>query len=319
MQRLVTPPTTGEAVPIAEVVPAEGGTGFTNAWASQVLGTIRAELAATGHSPETWWDGMVDPVWLGRRFRNGIHDVLLRKLQAGEAALRQNPTYASLSDAELGRALGIREGHGGARTGRASMHSFGLATDIEYTASPWILGNPGAPVSNEAMRQACNRAALVLGGRVIDTAPPFLSNLSRGTTAAAYDALRTLDREFVAYLGLAGNVTGMRIHVDRNSAVAGVVRSGESVDTAAARWAEQARIDLDRMRLPGSNFHPRDPLRGFMSMSRDLVIALRDSGRLAWGAIDFGAESGDIMHFDARPDGVGRVVLAGIRAARRSQ
>lgn len=320
VQRLVTPPATGEAVPVAEVVPTEGGTGFTNPWASEILGTIRTELAATGHTPETWWDGMVDPVWLGRRFRNGIHEVLLRKLQAGEAALRRQPAYASLSDADLGRALGIREAHGGARTGRSSMHSFGLATDIEYTASPWILGNPGSPISNEAMRQACNRAALVVGGRVIDTAPPFLSNLARGTTAAAYDALRALDREFVAYLGLAGNAVGMRVHVDRNGSVPGVVRSGESPDAAATRWAEQARVDLDRMRLDGSNFSPRrDPLRGFMSMNRDLVIALRDSGRLAWGAIDFGAESGDIMHFDARPDGVGRVVLAGIRAARRSR
>jgi subtilisin family serine protease len=323
VQRLVAPPAAGEAVPVAEVVPTEGGTGFTNAWATEVLGTIRTQLSATGHTPETWWDGMVDPVWLGRRFRNGIHEVLLRKLRAGEAALRAQPAYASLSDADLGRALGIREAHGGARPGRSSMHSFGLATDIEYTASPWILGNPGSPVSNEAMRQACNRAALVVGGRVIDTAPPFLSNLSRGTTAAAYDALRTLDREFVAYLGLAGNAAAMRVHVERNRSVAGVVQGGESLDAAAARWADQARVDLDRMRLPGSNFASsgsvRDPLRGFMSMNRDLVIALRDSGRLAWGAIDFGAESGDIMHFDARPDGVGRVVLAGIRAARRSR
>lgn len=323
VQRLVTPPTTGEAVPIAEVVPAEGGTGFTNPWASQVLGTIRSELSATGHAPETWWDGMVDPIWLGRRFRNGIHEVLLHKLQAGEAALRQNPAYASLSDAELGRALGITRAYGGARPRRASMHSFGLATDIEYSANPWILGNPGSPVSNEAMRQACNRAALVVGGRVIDTAPPFLSNLARGTTATAYDALRRLDRELVAYLGLAGDVAGMRAHVARHSAVVGVVQAGETVDGAATRWAEQARVDLDRMRLPGSNFSTdndvRNPLNGFLSLNRDLVIALRDSGRLAWGAIDFGRESGDIMHFDARPDGVGRVVLAGIRAARRSQ
>ncbi|GHE16252.1 hypothetical protein GCM10011376_08620 [Nocardioides flavus (ex Wang et al. 2016)] len=323
VQRLVTPSTLAEDVPVTPPPPVEGGTGFANEWATGVLGTVRAELAPTGHTPERWWDGMVDPVWLGRRFRNGIHEVLLAKLRAAEAALRRQPAYATLSDAELGRALGIREAHGGARPGRASMHSFGLATDIEYTASPWILGNPGAPVSNEAMRQACNRAALVVGGRVVDTAPPFLSRLSRGTTAAAYDTLRTLDRELVAYLGLAGDVAGMRAHVDRNRAVAGVVREGEPPDAAAARWAGQARVDLDRLRLPGSNFasgdRVRDPLKGFMSMNRDLVIALRDSGRLAWGAIDFGAESGDIMHFDARPDGVGRVVLAGIRASRRAQ
>jgi hypothetical protein len=291
---------------------------FRNEWASEVLGSIRSKLAATGHSPETWWDGMVAPVWLGRRFRNGIHEVLLRKLQAAEAHLRRLPAYASLSDAELGRALGLREDIGGARTGRSSMHSFGLAVDVEYTANPWILGNPAAPISNKSTRQACNRAALLVGGRVIDTAPPFLSSLARGGTAAAYDRLRSLHLELVAYLGLAGNPAAARTHVARNAAVAGVMQPGESTDAAAVRWAEQARADLARLRRRGSNFHPRDPLRGFLSLDRDLVIALRDSGRLAWGAIDFGEQSGDIMHFDARPDGVGQVVYAGIRAwARR--
>ncbi len=318
-QRLSTVQPTGEAVPVAEIASAEVGSGFSNDWASKILKTIRTELATSGHAPETWWDGFVDPIWLGRRFRNGIHDVLMARLLAAETALRRQPAYASLSDAELGRALGISQRIGGARSGRSSMHSFGLAVDIEYSASPWILGNPGSPVSNESTRQAFNRAALLIGGRVIDTAPPFLSDLANGTTATAYDTLRTLDREFVGYLGLAANAATALPHVERNRAVVGVVQSGESLDLAATRWAGQARIDLNRMRLRGSNFHPRNPLNGFMSLNRDLVISLRDSGGLAWGAIDFGRESGDIMHFDARPDAVGRVILAGIRAARRTQ
>jgi len=42
---------------------------------------------------------------------------------------------------------------------------------------------------------------------------------------------------------------------------------------------------------------------------RDLVIALRDQAGLAWGAVDFGTrESGDVMHFDARRDGIGRTL-----------
>lgn len=320
VQRLLAPPAAGEAVvPVAEVELAEGGNGFRNDWASGILTNIRTEMAPTGWTPENWWDAMVEPVWLGRRFHNGIHQVLHDKLRTAEAHLRRDPAYARLSDAELGRAVGLTENIGGARPGRSSMHSFGLAADIQYNASPWILSNPDAPISNEAMRQACNRASLLVGGRVIDVRPPFLQNLAHGGTAAAYDALRRLDREFVAYLGLAGQVDAARVHVQRHSGVTGVLQPGETVDAAATRWAEQARIDLDRMRLRGSNFHPRrDPLRGFMSMNRDLVIALRDGANLAWGAIDFGAQSGDIMHFDARRDGAGRIVLAGIVAARRS-
>jgi hypothetical protein len=174
------------------------------------------------------------------------------------------------------------------------------------------------------MRQVCNRAARLVGGRVIDTGPPFLSLLSQhaGGTAAAYDALQALNREFVTYLGLASNVEAARAHVQRHAAITGVVTAGENNDAAAGRWAAQAQKDLNWMRLPRSNFGrtpplpPRDPMRGFLSLNRDFVIALRDGGGLAWGAIDFGKESGDIMHFDARHDDVGRVVLAGIRATR---
>jgi hypothetical protein len=36
-----------------------------------------------------------------------------------------------------------------------------------------------------------------------------------------------------------------------------------------------------------------------MNLHKELVLALVDAG-LSWGAIDFGAESGDIMHFDTR-------------------
>jgi len=40
---------------------------------------------------------------------------------------------------------------------------------------------------------------------------------------------------------------------------------------------------------------------GFLNLPRELVVALRDKGYLAWGAMDFGArDSGDVMHFDAR-------------------
>jgi hypothetical protein len=40
----------------------------------------------------------------------------------------------------------------------------------------------------------------------------------------------------------------------------------------------------------------RAPELGFMNLRKDLVQALTDAG-LRWGAVDFGAQSGDVMHF----------------------
>ena len=48
---------------------------------------------------------------------------------------------------------------------------------------------------------------------------------------------------------------------------------------------------------PGST---RNPTRGLMYLTRDLVTAMCDVGDFRWGGSDFGAEeSGDTMHFDA--------------------
>ena len=56
-------------------------------------------------------------------------------------------------------------------------------------------------------------------------------------------------------------------------------------------------------------FDDRDPLNGFLNRHRDLVFALRQIALLAWGAIDFGpSASGDVMHFDLRTLGAGRVI-----------
>jgi hypothetical protein len=49
----------------------------------------------------------------------------------------------------------------------------------------------------------------------------------------------------------------------------------------------------------GSSYPGRSPLKGFLTLRKDVVLALIDAG-LRWGALDFGRTSGDIMHFDSR-------------------
>lgn len=310
----------------------------SNAAAQRRLNRVDADLAPE-FTAATWWEGMVNPAWLGQRFRNGIHLVLARKLRQAEGILLAQRRYAGLSGVALGAAVGIAEGHKGARptSTTASMHTFGLAVDIEYQANPWIVGqhvdsdasgpSPAGLVTqaaNARMTSTINRAALLVDGATVNVTAAYLSRLARGSAGDAWDDLHRLHTAFVSYLGIAGDVTAARQLVDARQAVAGVRQPGEAPDAAARRWAAQASSDLAALRagavtrknargndisVARSNFTGRDPRRGFLSLSRDLVVALRDDAGLAWGAVDFGAtESGDIMHFDCRRDGVGRIL-----------
>lgn len=67
--------------------------------------------------------------------------------------------------------------------------------------------------------------------------------------------------------------------------------------------------DFKNPRAAGRPFHPtsgaqKDPGSGFLTIPREVVLGL---GRIVprWGAIDFGPQSGDIMHFDDRM-GIGK-------------
>ncbi len=56
-------------------------------------------------------------------------------------------------------------------------------------------------------------------------------------------------------------------------------------------------------------FYYGTPLNGFLNLHADLVYSLRQIAGLAWGAVDFGPRaSGDIMHFDLRTIGVGKLL-----------
>jgi hypothetical protein len=65
-----------------------------------------------------------------------------------------------------------------------------------------------------------------------------------------------------------------------------------------------------------ATFSKRDPLQGFLNLHPDLVFALREKAGLAWGAVDFGPLAcGDIMHFDLRTLGAGKIIGEQINAA----
>jgi hypothetical protein len=285
-----------------------------------------AGLTSNEFTADTWFDHMVNPSFLGWRFLTGgtprgAHLSFMRKLRIAERALLAQSKFSGKTPVELGKALGFNatsEEHKGARptVTSASMHTYGLAVDIKYTGNPWVRGAD--------FLAALKRSALLMSGVRITqtTSQRFLHDLGADatrTTAAIFDILAQRNRDFRDYLALSANAAGLTAVLQRRRAegTVGVFAAAtESIADAAQRWRTDIQNDLRNMRAKASPFRSgttRDPLLGFLTLDRDLVIALRDTACLAWGAVDIGSGadgSGDMMHFDDRVCGIGRA-LAG--------
>jgi hypothetical protein len=225
-------------------------------------------------------------------------------------------------DAKLG------DRHRGARPGGdgSSMHLPGLAIDLGYRANPWV--------GSLSFKEVAGRAATLVGGTITRAsgareraAKDFgeladahglgrkaLHTLAQGTltTGQIYDALAQWNAWLERYLEIGTSDADLQSAITARQAdgTAGVMR-GTDVPKTIAFWKRQIKADLKSLRRNSfsADGTPRDPHRGFLSLHRDLVIALRDHACLAWGAVDLGKGergSGDMMHFDCRLDGLGR-------------
>ncbi|MER9255370.1 hypothetical protein NKI59_26920 [Mesorhizobium sp. M0598] len=282
-----------------------------NAVDRKLVGVADNPAAPATLNAANWFRHITASAFLGQTFRNGIHAVLLRRLRSAERHLLGLSAYRGLTPVKLGLAVGIGEFHRGSRPTATthSMHTFGLATDLNYSGNPWIEGGD--------IVRVLQRARLLVSGQMLDnystTAGLLHAKLANRPTAEIYDTLWGFDREFRSYLALRDDADELRhlLEGHRQSGTPGIFNAGETTDHAADRWRNTVTADLAGL---GANdgFVDRDPRNGFLNLSRDLVIALRDFGCLAWGASDFGpGASGDIMHFDCRNTGLGRIVNVG--------
>ena len=271
--------------------------------------------AVTGgqYSASSWFSGITDPSVFGLRTKggHGLHVLLVRKLRQAERYLLTLPRFQGMTPVALAAALGLNERHGGMRAAQTdSMHTFGLAVDIEYTANPWP--------HQRASWQAMTRAATLVSGVSLqqDSAPAYFSSLAANpalSTGQIWDELHQRHTELTGYFRLGQDPAGLKTAMLAGQArgAASLTHPGESVDEAVTRWQSQIAEDRRALSATDGDFAGRDPGKGFLTHDRDLVIALRDHGCLAWGATDQGPRprgSGDMMHFDARIDGAGRVL-----------
>ena len=269
---------------------------------------ITGKIGNTVIDHSNWFDFIVNPSIVGWTTDKdpGIHYELAKKLRFAENLLLAMPAFKNLSPAELGQALGITEVHKGYRRTKTndSQHNFGLGIDISYDPNPWIRGSKVLEVIKDA--------SLLHGRSVPDFAgagyaQKYLFSLSsKYSTDQIHDILRQHHEDFVNYLSYANNLTKIKELLSR-SASAGLVKDRESLDAAAARWQRKIKAHLADMKgdltFLRNNGTRRNPLNGFLSHKKELVVALRDKACLAWGAVDLGegvGASGDVMHFDMR-------------------
>jgi hypothetical protein len=236
-----------------------------------------------------WWSSFVNPCFLGWGFVRPIHVYFARKLRKAELWLLSQSRFAGATPVELATLLEIDEKHAGGRSesGSKSIHTLGLGIDVKYKGNPHIGDYRDKPIGAKRFSEVMKRAAAKISRLTLadEKFPQYLNRLGTDTSKATgqiYDELIQRDQDLRKYLALA------EARADLAALTKGVFKG---------------RVD-------------RDPLKGFLNLDRDLVIALRDHACLVWGAVDLGpSSSGDIMHFDCRLDDLGRAVYCGTGGA----
>ncbi len=231
-----------------------------------------------------WYQSIVKPAWLGVKISDGVHILLYRKLKEAETWLAAQPQYAGLSAAKIGAAIGFNADtrFSGARlsSDKQAMHGFGLALDINVNGNPWI-GAGWVKYDTELLKERTRMLTALknasgnsqLPGSNVFEYLHSIAQFSGNDTRQAYQTLKSRSDEFVKYL--------------------------KSNSAELSYWNKS------------QSFGSRNPLNGFLNLHADLVYALRHVAGLAWGALDFGPRAnGDIMHFDLRTIGIGKLLCS---------
>ncbi len=249
---------------------------------------VEQVIDASGQGPVATWFGNIEKgTFLGIGLR--VHKALAERLTRAETALvtdtKINPDKKSAKD--LGVALkmyastsDLRQPAKAVGGNSLSMHTFGLAVDLNYKGNPYI-GNAGAEAP-DAIRRA---TSLVLGtGTNVTT--------SLGTAQESYTALEAASDALETYFSFRdpANLAALTAAVTGHT-------SAEGEPTDLAGWQKQIEADYAALNGKGDFNKHKPPEEGFIDLDESVVLALTGAG-LKWGGTYGGAK--DIMHFDLR-------------------
>jgi hypothetical protein len=204
----------------------------------------------------------------------------------------------------------------GLQTPPHGLHQFGLAVDLDSGTNPYVMHEAGEKPLDRKLAPVYHRIALVMLGHP--------STIPDGPWS--YDAYASESDAMRRYFALGSDPAALRTQLDAShldDAQLARVFNGPAPEPADRPAALRALIDADRAQLsaaPEPNLeakpdkngkrpmmdspfdpakgHP-DPGRGFLTIRKEIVLAFKEADpAMRWGGTDFGAETGDLMHFD---------------------
>lgn len=225
-----------------------------------------------------------------------VHDLLAARLKLAEA-LVPKPWDGLVAETSTLRPPG------------QSLHSFGLAIDINQSTNPQLV-NPDDPhatlyegaAQSAAIRDVIERALLLVQGKTRAEAAFWKRIQEPDRTKridASYDMLKAASDALKTYFTLADPAN--RAELD------GYVTALAGKDKRTAeQWIKRIRLDKTQIETgSGKNWSKRK--EGFLDMRKDIVQALtsQQGAGLTWLGENTIASGRDIMHFDMR--GVGPI------------
>ncbi|WP_152190253.1 M15 family metallopeptidase [Georgenia satyanarayanai] len=173
-----------------------------------------------------------------------------------------------------------------------SLHTFGLAVDLNYKGNPF-LGNQG-----KTAPAVVARATSLVNGTSVDV----LTDL--GDAQASFTALKAANDALKTYFSYRDAANRPLLDAKLTGRTAA---SGEPAD--AAGWLKVIEADYLALKDKGDFKKHKPPEEGFLDLDKRVVLALTGAG-LTWGGTYRTAK--DIMHFDLREGDGGKVNRARI-------
>jgi hypothetical protein len=220
---------------------------------------------------------------------------------------------------------------GGFRT-QNSMHGAGMAIDIDAGKNPYIMHEHGGGELDAELGPVFHKIAEFVLNDPIDGEQSIVPNvITSGTNLPAsskatrrerlgqyYDRLARESDAMVTYFRLMKDEAALKVFLagewqkthpsttppKYDDVVRQMWESYAALGGAIPTGGPAGIVGFTKPRDRGRPFHPlnraqKDPSAGFLTIPREVVLGLGQAvGR--WGPIDFGAESGDVMHFDDR-------------------
>ena len=294
---------------------------------------IYTKLKRKGINPDEWYNNFTNTTFLGRRFSDPIHiefatylKIVEKKLAAKYGGPTQDPKKAG--DVLQLTMQSFKGGRRESGTADFSMHTVGLAMDINYDENPYLggtykrladstesiqdivkqikegLGTQNIKFRINGKQATANKVDLVniifdhcgmlINGQK-EVYPPK-DKYDYKKRLSLFDELQRINRILVQYF----NLTPTQLDSLLNKAQPNTFWYGKDVTAAIAQIKTEWELFCGFV----SRWKDRDNIKanGFIKLDRRFVDEL---------GLDWGATYGDIMHFDMRNKCIGKKIKSG--------